>query len=170
MEQVEKASRRKQVGGLGIGLELPASQQPWGRGWSVIQSETADGLSGGKGQHVRGLAFSVTSANKGSWGVWWVTCCRWEAVGTLAVRGGERKQGVGWAAAADSSAGCALGALSELSWGKEGDRSSEMKEIREITLSKDIYGNKILEDISSKMKPRKDKVDETCNTRNSDVQ
>lgn len=45
-----------------------------------------------------------------------------------------------------------------------------MKEIREISLSKDIYGNKILEDISSKMKPGKDKVDETCNTRNSDVQ
>lgn len=77
-------------------LELPASQQPWGRGWSVIQNETADGLSGGKGQHVRGLAFSVTLRKqkqlgcvKGDW------CCRWEAVGTLVVRGGERKQGMG---------------------------------------------------------------------------
>ena len=45
-----------------------------------------------------------------------------------------------------------------------------MKEIREIILSKDIYGNKILEGISSKMNPRKDKVDEICNIRKSGVQ
>lgn len=29
------------------------SQQPWGRGWSVIQNETADGLSGGKEEYMR---------------------------------------------------------------------------------------------------------------------
>lgn len=45
-----------------------------------------------------------------------------------------------------------------------------MKRIREITLPKDIYENKILEDVLSKMNPRKDKVEETCDARNSGEQ
>ena len=45
-----------------------------------------------------------------------------------------------------------------------------MKEIREIILLKDIYGNKILEGISSKVNPRKDKVDEICNIRKNGMQ
>lgn len=63
MEQVEEASGRKQVRGRGGEPAAPCVTAAGGRGRSVTQSETADGLSGGKGESLRALACTGVPSN-----------------------------------------------------------------------------------------------------------
>lgn len=92
MEQVQEASRRKQVRELGRELGLLVSQGPCRRGWSLIPNEAADQVE--KESMYMYPAFLVARNKQGQIG-----CvkggCRWEVVGMLPARCGERKQSLG---------------------------------------------------------------------------
>lgn len=88
MEQLKRLPERKRSEGWGLNLDLPGSQQPWGRGRSGIQNETADGYQGEEGRACCAGVLSnppQTKADRVCEG-WWVL--RVEDGGTLPVKGG----------------------------------------------------------------------------------